>query len=186
MRLYEKLPTCERSFKRFVLREGHGVEHEVGALLYAVVRLLKPDVCFESGLFIGDSAEWIGKALADNGYGHLHTCDVDANRIEPGRMRLMSYPVTVHHCRGEELLAKLTADGAQLDFAHVDSGSQQERKAELLSLDETKITPLGVVAFHDACIGYEELYPAMAEARTNWPHLVFPSLIGVAIFQRPE
>lgn len=183
MKLYPKLPECQRSRARFVLREGHGVEHEVGAMLYAVVRLLKPDLCIETGLFIGDSAEWIGRALKENGYGELHTCDVNADMIQRGRNRLAELPVTVHHCSGKDLINAFTI--GHVDFAHVDSGSQQERKEELLMLDEARISPLGVVAFHDACVGYEELYEAMSSVR-DWPHLIFPSIVGVAIFQRPQ
>jgi len=158
-----------------------GVELEVGALLYALVRIMKPDVCIETGLYIGDSAEWIGKALADNGYGHLHTCDIDATKISAGRQRLSYLPVTVHHCEGKELISQFR----QIDFAHIDSGTQDVRLSELLSLNENNITPLGIVAFHDACKECPGLYPGFASQR-NWHHLVFPSLVGVAVFQRPE
>jgi predicted O-methyltransferase YrrM len=187
VKLYSKLPSCERASTIYIKREGHGVELEVGAMLYALVRLMKPEVCIETGLFIGDSAVWIGKALQDNGRGHLHTCDVDINRIEPGRARLAGLPVTVHKMAGYQLLGEW--QDKQIDFVHIDSGDPGVRQQELMMLDTHNLSPLGIVAWHDACRNptgnYENMYEAFASAR-DWPHLVFPSLVGMAVFQRPE
>lgn len=181
MRLYSPLPSCERAKSVYVKREWRGVEIEVGEMLYALVRLTKPLVCIETGTLIGDSAEWIGKGLLANGMGRLITCDTDPARIEPARQRLCDLPVEVRWCSGYDLLSS----HVKMDFVHIDSGSTPERQRELMLLDKTNINPMGIVAYHDACADCVPIYEPFVE-KNDWPHLVFPTLVGMAVFQRPE
>ena len=180
MRQYGKLP-AGRPRSQYDMVEGRGVEQEVGALLYGLVRMTKPRICIETGTLVGDSAEWIGRALRDNGFGRLITCDIDPERIEPAIERLKELPVDVKQMHGQDLL-----DGSgMMDFVHIDSGDPQCREKELMSLGDHNISPGGLVCWHDACVSYENMYGSFAAAR-DWPHLVLPSNVGVAIFQRPE
>lgn len=180
MKLYSQLPKCDNGKKHlFPFREGRGVELEVSDFLYGLVRLTKPTLVVETGTYVADSAVSIGKALRDNGVGHLHTCDT--NPLPEARDRLHNLPVTIHESRGIDLLRHFPL----MDFVFIDSGSPAVREEELMSLGEWNIPPLGIVAWHDACVSYENMYHAFAPQR-NWPHLVFPSIIGVAVFQRPE
>lgn len=180
MRQYGALP-ANRPRSSYGMVEGHGVEQEVGALLYGLVRMTKPLICIETGTLVGDSAEWIGRALRDNGAGRLITCDIDPARIEPARERLKDLPVDVVQTTGQELLASHAA----MNFVHIDSGDPNCRELELMTLDERNITPGGLVCWHDACMAYENMYGSFASAR-EWPHLVLPSVVGFAVFQRPE
>jgi len=162
--------------------EGRGVEQEVGALLYGLVRMVKPIVCIETGTFVGDSAEWIGRALRDNGTGRLITCDIDPERIAPARERFLDLPmVDVVQISGQDLLASRTSP---MDFVHIDSGDPNVREKELMSLGDHNISPGGIVCWHDACVSYQNMYGSFAAAH-DWPHLVLPSVVGFAIFQRP-
>jgi len=166
--------------------EGRGVEQEVGALLYGLVRMVKPVVCIETGTFVGDSAEWIGRALRDNGTGRLTTCDIDPERIGPARERFRDLPIDVAQIAGQDLLAVASSAGrAPMDFVHIDSGDPNVREKELMSLGDHNISPGGIVCWHDACVAYQNMYGSFAAAR-DWPHLVLPSVVGFAIFQRPE
>lgn len=180
MRLYPELPK-ERGRAAYGMIEGRGVEQEVQDLLYALVRMNKPDLCIETGLLVGDSAEAIGRALRDNGRGKLITCDIDPERIGPGRERLKELPVEVVQMRGFELI------GAQdhIDFLHIDSGDPAVRLDELRLVGEHNIPRGGIVCWHDACTDYFEMYNHFSKAH-DWPHLVLPSVVGFAVFHRPE
>lgn len=186
MRLYEKLPAA-RDRKFYDMVPYRGAEQEVGALLYGLVRILKPQVCVETGTYVADSTEWIAKALHDNHSGHLTTCDVNEQFVGPARSRLAGFPVTVHHAKGIDVLSGFE----QMDFVFIDSGNGAERLAELMSLNEKNISPGGLVCWHDAIDGNgvpedcQKLYEQFSEARA-WPHLVLPSPVGLAIFHRPE
>jgi predicted O-methyltransferase YrrM len=190
MRLYPTLPKCAKA-ELFHKRDDslEGVTDEVGDLLYALVRMTKPKVCIETGTHIGDSAEKIGRALQANGSGYLLTCDISDVWVASASERLKDLPVRVIKASGNEILRNRpdTPDGKRdlMDFVFIDSGTAQERCDELMLLNESNIAPLGIVAWHDACVGYPNMYDAFAPAR-DWPHLVFPSIVGIAVFQRPE
>jgi predicted O-methyltransferase YrrM len=49
---------------------------EVGRLLYAMVRAIRPKTVVETGSFIGYSTLCLAQALEDNGEGHLHCFDL--------------------------------------------------------------------------------------------------------------
>ena len=53
---------------------------EVGRFLYAFVRAVRPGVVIEAGAFIGLSSLCIAQGLEENGYGHLHSFDIFADR----------------------------------------------------------------------------------------------------------
>ncbi len=180
MRLYPQLPRCDRG-ALFHKRDSTLLmaTDEVLDFLYGLVRLVKPLVCVETGTHHGDSAEAIGRALSHNGLGRLTTCDTDAVLVTSARARLAHLPVTVVTAHGDALLATLP----RVDFAFIDSGSPAVRTAELKLLGDHNISPLGIVAWHDACVDYQGLYEEFITR--GWPHLVFPSLVGLAVFQRP-
>jgi predicted O-methyltransferase YrrM len=180
VKLYARMPS-PRERKLYDMVIGRGVEQEVGALLYGLVRVLKPNVCVETGTLVGDSAEWIGRALRDNGFGHLTTCDIDPARIEPASKRLQGLPVSIIQKPGIETLGSFE----MMDFVHIDSGDLECRINEVMSLDERNISPGGIVCWHDAIVGFDSMYESFANAR-NWPHLLIPSVVGLAVFARPE
>jgi predicted O-methyltransferase YrrM len=49
---------------------------DVGRLVYAIVRALRPGLALETGSFVGYSALCIAQAMEDNGAGHLHCFDL--------------------------------------------------------------------------------------------------------------
>jgi predicted O-methyltransferase YrrM len=183
MRLYPKLPACRKA-KLFHKRDDSllMVADEVGDFLYGLVRLTKPDVCIETGTHYGDSAIQIGKALKANGRGHLSTCETSTECVAIAQARItVNLPVSILVGTGVELIRQIQKP---IDFAFIDSGDSNVRLEELHLLNETTVSPLGIVAWHDACVGYDQLYDVF-QAR-GWPHLIFPSIVGIAVFQRPE
>jgi predicted O-methyltransferase YrrM len=186
MKLYPKLPSCNRAelfHKASIASECLGVAYETADFLYGLVRLTKPGVVVETGTHVGDSAEAIGEALKANGFGHLYTCDTNLEMTERARVRLNGLPVTVVCCTGTELIYQRAAR-TTMDFVFIDSGSPAVRLEEVKLLGSENISPLGIVAMHDACISYENLYEEFE--KRNWPHLVFPDNVGISVFQRPE
>lgn len=180
MKLYSRLPD-PRPIEQYDIVVGRGVEPEVGAMLYALVRMAKPTICVETGLYVGDSAEWIGKALKDNKKGSLVTCDVDNTRIAPARARFVDLPIEVCEMRGIDVLRRYQT----MDFVHIDSGAFDVRKEELMSLGDHNISPGGIVCYHDALRDMHGVYAEFAEGH-DWPHLMLNSYVGMAIFVRPE
>lgn len=178
MRQYPFMPKTKHP-ERYVKRLS--ISNEDGDLLYALVRMTKPQLCVETGCYNGDSSHYIGSALRDNHFGELHTCDVISEHVARARKTVHELPVTVHECSGIELLQKFPV----MDFVFIDSGEPPVRRKEILSIGGHNISPLGIVAWHDACAEADHLYEAFAPAH-DWPHLIFPSLVGIAIFQRPE
>jgi predicted O-methyltransferase YrrM len=178
MQLYKTLPK-PRERRDYTLPIGRGVELEVGDFLYGLVRLLKPKKCIETGTLVGDSAVAIARALRDNCGGSLETCDIEPT-LE-AECRLAWLPAKITKCRGTELIMK----SGPLDFAYIDSGNPAVRLEELALLGDHNITPGGCVCWHDACVAYQDMYASFSR-RVDWPHLVLPSVVGFAVFIRPE
>jgi hypothetical protein len=56
--------------------EHGGVSFEDGLLLYALVRILKPDYVVETGVAAGISTAFLCAAMAENGCGHLYSIEL--------------------------------------------------------------------------------------------------------------
>jgi len=59
-----------------ILRASQGVHPEEAAVLYGLVRSLKPQLILETGTFEGYSTAEIARALQKNGTGHLVSVDI--------------------------------------------------------------------------------------------------------------
>ena len=82
----------ERGFRVW---DDMAVEAEVAEFLYALVRVLKPDVVVESGTGRGLAAFALASALAENGAGHLTTFEPGGDFQAEARGRLAGLPATV-------------------------------------------------------------------------------------------
>jgi predicted O-methyltransferase YrrM len=181
MRLYQTLPTISQEKQnRFAPKQGIEVEPEFGALLYGLVRLGKPAICVETGTYIGESAEWIARGLRDNGSGTLITCDTDWEHVLSSCQRLKDLPVEVIQRDGCELLKACT----MMDFVHLDGGDPAMRLEQLKLIGNHNISPGGIVAWHDAVVWCADMYDYFTSV-CDWPHLILPTPVGVAVFQKP-
>jgi predicted O-methyltransferase YrrM len=123
-------------------------EVEVLEFLYALVRLLKPDLCVETGAHRGLSAWHIGRALRENGAGRLVTCEIDGRLCEEARERCAGLPVEV---RCESSLELEVA--GEIDFLFIDSDLAlrvREVRRFLPALSRR-----AVVALHDTAMTVE-------------------------------
>jgi len=54
-------------------------------LLYALVRMFKPEYCLETGTFVGISALWIARALEENQKGKLYSTEIEQQYVDVSR-----------------------------------------------------------------------------------------------------
>lgn len=77
---------------------GMSAEVELADLLYCFVRLLKPQVVVETGCFMGFTTWALGRAVRDNGFGVVVSCDNDHDKACKARKRCQGLPVHVLNC----------------------------------------------------------------------------------------
>src|SRR5271170_7877802 len=63
--------------QKWKMYDGNATEVETLEFIYALVRLLKPSVCIETGTWLGYGTLYIAQALQDNGLGKVSTAEVD-------------------------------------------------------------------------------------------------------------
>jgi predicted O-methyltransferase YrrM len=123
-------------------------EYEVLLFLSALVRMLKPKVCIETGTYQGHGTYFIATALRANGWGVLHTAEPDSGQRELANARV--------HRMGVESWVLLYANTGlgmiemvqtPIDFAFLDSNIDT-RIGEMVAL-LPRLTRSGVVAVHD-------------------------------------
>lgn len=76
--------------------DNMGIEAEVAEFLYALVRVLKPQVVVESGTGRGYASMALSVALRANGKGVLHTFEPIRSYQDEARGRLNGLPVEFH------------------------------------------------------------------------------------------
>lgn len=162
--------TREIGNKQWAYTSQESSEIETQEFLYGLVRLVKPVICVETGCHFGDASFAIGSALAKNGLGTLHTCDIKTEWVEFTKKRTVELPVVVHAMDSREMLKTIR----DVDLAFIDGGIM--RLAELTALD---VSPGSYVLLHDANnpIYYE---PAM---RLGWTAIRFHTPLGLVLFE---
>jgi len=124
---------------------------EAGTLLFALVRLLRPERALELGTGVGISAAYQGAALRLNGRGHLVTIEVSAARAEIAREVLSGLSLTdvVDSRRGffHDLAPDVLRNG--VEYAFVDGHHDEKATLNYLNLIEPLLLSPGVVVFDD-------------------------------------
>lgn len=152
-------------------------EYEVADFLHGFIRLTKPQVLIETGCYRGDTAYWMAEALRFNRRGHLNTCDVNEEMCRKTTHRTKGMRVTAYHTTGLEMISRLH----NVDFAFIDSGTSEERVAEIMELSRGRLSPVAWVFLHDAMKNHVEAYKEVA-ALTNWWNVLLPTERGLAMF----
>lgn len=96
--------------------DDQSTEREVSELVAGFVRALQPDYVVETGTYLGQTANIVGRALALNGHGRLDTVEPDPRRADLARRRCEGLPVTVHEVESLQF-----EPAAQIGFAWLDS-----------------------------------------------------------------
>lgn len=132
--------------------DGWTGEVETIEFLHALVRLVKPSYCVETGTWLGYTAEAIGVALRQNGRGLLDTIEYDAEVAAGTRERLASLAgiVEVHNLSSLDFTPRQPIDFLLLDSALAIRIAEFERY-------RPQLKHAALVVFHDTGINNHQL-----------------------------
>jgi predicted O-methyltransferase YrrM len=124
------------------------------AMLFALIRMLRPKTAAEIGTYFAGGAEVMACALWANGEGTLHTTDpFGAERCPaimatwPDELRAM---VQFHPLNSMDFLIRLHHQGVALDFVLVDGDHDYEPVLFDLQMSARLLRPGGVVVLNDS------------------------------------
>jgi predicted O-methyltransferase YrrM len=124
------------------------------AMLFVLVRMLRPRVAAEIGTYFAGGAEVMARALWENGEGVLHTTDpFGADRCPaiiatwPAELRAL---VQFHPLNSMEFLIGLHHRGLALDFVLIDGDHDYEPALFDLQMAARLLRPGGVVVLNDS------------------------------------
>jgi predicted O-methyltransferase YrrM len=162
--------------------EPDSITLEEGELLYALVRMRKPQLAIETGTGHGFGTRAIGDALSANGKGQLISCDTDAEIVEDAQISIPSLFVKIKHMTGLTLLESLSG---KAEFILIDADSVDNRMAEIkLIVEKDLLVKEGTLVIHDT---HKEKYRPLVDyvKGLGWTYMIFDSLAGIAVFQKP-
>lgn len=107
------------------LSESVSTDIDQIGFLYALVRMLKPELVMESGCHIGLATYALGVAVRDNGLGRVVTCDINDSFCAITKQRVADLPVTIHSRQALDL-----KELEQCDLLYSDS-SNVSRQLEI-------------------------------------------------------
>lgn len=179
--------------RQFTQREPDSITDEDGDLLYALVRMRKPNFVVETGTGHAIATKRLAEALKANGlreqslerFGmpiyqpHVLSCDTDLDYVVEAQKLSRSLPIEVWHCPGLYLLDRIQD---QPEFIFIDAGDSENRLSELKFIVEHKrLAKQGILVIHDA------VNPKYAEvidyAIQRFRYLLFDGLQGLGVFQ---
>lgn len=135
-------PDCPNP-ERWHSSDADSTEHEVTALVAAMVTALRPDLVVETGTAFGQTAEAIGRALLTGNYGgRLLTLETSPGRVKTSRARCDGLPVEVL-----EMSSLDYTPGQKIDFLWLDS--LVDLRARELRRYAPHLSGRAVVGFHD-------------------------------------
>ncbi|MFC1667399.1 class I SAM-dependent methyltransferase [Candidatus Omnitrophota bacterium] len=148
----------ELNKKMLKKRHREIIYEESNKFLYMAIRLLKPRIVFETGVFDGQSSAIILQALNDNNNGTLISIDLPASETIKG---------STHHMRDTSLPQNCQPGWIIPDYLkerhHLVLGNSKELLPKLF-----KKYPTIDVFFHDSLHTFEHQY---FEYNAAWPHL---------------
>jgi predicted O-methyltransferase YrrM len=169
---------CPRP-NQWTARDIEATEYEVLELVAALVRATQPDICIETGTYLGDGTKAIGDALAANRHGQLHTFETHADSVEAARGHCahLGRIVTFHNSE----LGDWTPPGP-VDFCFFDSsfGARRLEFYALLPFMHERT----VVVFHDTA-PHHPLRPLLDDMPLTLLDLHTPRGVSVGQLCRP-
>lgn len=174
-------PLCPND-EAWTTRDEQSSENEVNDFLYALVRLIKPKFVVETGCYLGDGTIKIAKALKENGFGKVMTCDTDPERVAWVAGRIMDKKLQniaqVVMCTGLELIKDCKG---MVDFAFIDSSPKcKERYAEIEALIPM-LQPYQMFCLHDTAPQHSGMCEEVKKIKL--PSVYFNCPRGLTLFQ---
>jgi len=177
-------PECPHP-ERWSMYDSMTAEYEVLEFLRALVTTIKPSLVVETGTFLGVSTIWIARALRENGFGRIITCEYDPEVFARAKAKIEASDVAdLIECRNESSL-DMKVEGT-IDFLFSDSDMpirEQEVRRYLPQLN-----PCGVIAMHDASSHLKTVRDAALklEAEGLISVVLLPTPRGLVLAQKRE
>lgn len=153
-------------------------EGEVLQVLFALVRVEKPEICVETGTYMGHGTKAISDALEMNGRGHLWTIELDEAYEYASRD-------SVTYIQGDSVEWAANEAPDFIDFCWLDCGPPETR-IEVMANIWPKVRDDALVLVHD-CLFYEDAFlRGLEEAAGQDADVVFPALNGVAMWRKRD
>src|SRR5215208_26095 len=154
------------------------------ALLYCLVRALKPANVLEIGTYYAGTTEVLARALWENGSGTIHTVDPFGAQRVPEKMASWPQPLqaiaTYYSDNSMEFLSQLRSQGAPLDFVLVDGEHDYEFARFDMEMSARLMRPGGLIVMDNV----EQSGPFSAVAQFLAEHPDWRELgDGVAAFK---
>ena len=164
---------------------GWAVEVEVGELLHALVRTIKPDVIVETGTHKGFSALMMAKAIQQNGNGHLYTVDMADHGVRAlfERFGVSSF-ITFYKAKSTDVLQSMPRT-RKVDFLWLDADHAEESVLAEIKTALPYLKPGSYVGFHDALIDPREdgAVKKVRASYPSWEYIRFMSARGVDLMR---
>jgi len=171
-----------RNDKLWTSRDEQSAENEVGQFIGSLIRLLKPQLVLETGCYLGNTTIEMAKAIKDNGFGELVSCDTISDRVDQvsQQLKVLNLSGEIFHMSGTDLIKKY---GDKIEFAFIDSGNEEARESEI-NLLIPLLKPANMFLMHDTgpqFTGYSEIADLV-----ELPKVYFNTPRGLTLFMKPR
>lgn len=151
-------------------------EGEVLQVLFALVRVEKPEICVETGTYQGHGTKAISDALEMNERGHLWTIEQDEAYEYASRDN-------VTYVQGDSVEWAANEAPDFIDLAFIDCGPPEIRIQALANIFP-KVKDDGLLVVHDVSFYEDRFLAELEDSIGQQADIVFPALNGMAIWRK--
>lgn len=148
-------------------------ELELHDLLFALIRMLKPQIVVETGCYKGFGTVALGRAVCENKLGRVFSCDTERDFVAETRAKVKNLPVDVRHCASLDL-----PELSQADFLFSDS----DYKWRAAEIGRTKKDC--IILLHDTRISYDTQVPPLEGLVNDLGGICFDTYRGFGLLKR--
>jgi predicted O-methyltransferase YrrM len=148
-------------------------ELELHDLLYALIRMLKPNIVVETGAYLGHATVAMGKAVCENKKGRVISCDTNHEHVIEARLKTKNLPVVVNECSSLDL-PQLT----EADFIFSDSDYA------IRSTEIGRAKRGAIILVHDTRISYNSDIPPLSGLVESLGGICFETYRGFGLLKR--
>lgn len=170
-----------------ITRDQQGVHPEEAALLYLLVRALRPGLVLETGTFKGFSTTEIARALSANQHGHLITVDLDLNTGTVVPTELLP-KITFYRGQNSDRFAQGLEATQRFDlFFHDSLHTFMNTLGELIGFAD-HYSPDAMIVCHDAKMDFMDGFGVGKAVRRfaaalDLPYLVLDTTCGLGVLK---
>lgn len=177
-------PECPHP-ERWHMFDSMTAEAEVLEFLFTLVTTIKPELVVETGSFLGVSTVWIAKALKQNGFGKIISCEYDPVVFASAKEKIAASGLSEYiELRNESSLEMKIEGTIDLFFSDSDMPIREKEVERFLP----QIRSTGVILIHDASSHLKTVRDAAfsLEERGLISCVFLPTPRGLVIAQKRE